>query len=141
MSWAYAYRAEEVERLDPPHFVGRSVEMAFVQALVDEAALGRGSVSAFIGERGVGKSRLLSECARASGRAVVLPLHCGRALAHHQITAQLARLLNISADRPNIAAAIESALGGRSKRRAVIILIDDVHRATAAERKALEWLA
>lgn len=143
MSWAYTYRSTEAGGPDPPHFVGRSTDVAYVQALAHDARLGTGSVVAFVGERGVGKTRFLSECARHNQQAAVLPVRCGHALERHQITAQLGGLLNVSLSsvRPYGAAAVESALIARSRRRTVLILVDDLHLATPHEQAMLEWLA
>jgi predicted ATPase len=53
-------RAQQVERAVHP-FVGRTQELATLQALWTQAQAGRGHVVGLVGESGIGKSRLLHE--------------------------------------------------------------------------------
>ncbi|HET7875100.1 MAG TPA: sigma 54-interacting transcriptional regulator, partial [Methylomirabilota bacterium] len=52
---------EPRENLLIPLFVGRQDELAILEAMLDQAAAGRGQVVGITGEPGIGKSRLLQE--------------------------------------------------------------------------------
>jgi DNA-binding CsgD family transcriptional regulator len=64
-------------RLDAAYCVGREPELELMRELLHGAALGDGSASIWVGEPGVGKSRLLSECAAIKTSATCIMARCG----------------------------------------------------------------
>jgi hypothetical protein len=129
---------------DPPHFVGRGSEIAHIRALFHEATLGTGSGLLLAGERGIGKTRLLGECATLEPDAVVLSARCTAVAAPGlELTSQLAQSIGVPSRRGSSAPPSEllySSLIERSKRKTVVVLIDDLHLAKANELAAFEAL-
>lgn len=57
-----------------PHFIGRTAELARLEALLVQCGSGRGRLATIVGEAGIGKTRLMTEAARlaaARGCAVL----------------------------------------------------------------------
>ena len=127
----------------PPPFVGRSADLAYVQALFHDASLGHGSLLIVEGERGIGKSRFLAECASVNPRAMVLTGRCGEALVEgHDVGSQLAAGLQRSGGRAAAGtSAVLSSIVDRARRKLLVILIDDIQSAGADDRAVLESLA
>lgn len=126
----------------PPHFVGRGADLARVQALFHDAALGQGCFLLVEGETGIGKSRFLAECASVNPRAIVLEAHCGDGhLEGDDLASQLAaeRRRSSSRSAPGHSALLAS-IAERSKRRPVVLLVDDVQSSTAGEHALLDSL-
>jgi class 3 adenylate cyclase len=76
-----AWRLVAVTAPNPSYFtsrlVGREREVDAFASVMDELDAGRGHIMLFLGEVGIGKSRLLAELhARAEGRATWLEGHC-----------------------------------------------------------------
>jgi DNA-binding CsgD family transcriptional regulator len=112
------------ERADSAHYVGREQELAYLRGVLHDAALGAGSVTILSGASGSGKSRLLLECARIDAPVEKIRACCDAApLVGQDLRSQVA------------------ALPGFVKHKAVALLVDDVHLATADDLLALESLA
>jgi class 3 adenylate cyclase/tetratricopeptide (TPR) repeat protein len=87
-------------------FVGRSAELGVLDAVLDELSLGRGRIVVVLGEAGIGKSRLLSECrGRAHSNVTWLSGRC----AHQRVlrpygpfVEMLSRWLEIDRDTPHV---------------------------------------
>jgi DNA-binding CsgD family transcriptional regulator len=129
--------------VESPYCVGRDAELDRVLGLTHDAALGTGSALIWLGEAGVGKTRLLRECGATKAAATVFTIHCGgSARFAPDAVAQLAGALRIAGranDRRRAAAAL-AALAARSTRRPVVVLVDDVHLADSGERALLDAL-
>jgi len=63
--------------LESPYCVGRDAELDRVIGLTHDAALGTGSALIWLGEAGIGKTRLLSECGVTKAAATVFAIRCG----------------------------------------------------------------
>lgn len=129
---------------DSPYYVGREAELDSVRSLVHDAALGDGSALVWLGEPGIGKSRLLRECARNSRSVQLVSVRCG---APAQFGPDLASQLAVAFRVPREAdggrkrtAALLEALAKRARHRPVALLVDDVHLADASERATLNGL-
>lgn len=125
-----------------PHFVGRERELELVQARLHDAALGAGGALLFAGEAGVGKTRLLRECASRTSSAPSVALRCGTSLPDADATAQLARSLRVTGARgatPSISSVLK-AVAARSQRKPLALFIDDAHLASASEARFLAAL-
>jgi DNA-binding CsgD family transcriptional regulator/tetratricopeptide (TPR) repeat protein len=101
-------------------FVGRQAECAAVSEAVSRAAGGHGSIVAFHGDAGIGKTRLLEACAAA------LPSSSGTSI------------VSCGAGFEGLDA---SAFVRRSATRALAVFVDDVHLATAEQVRELGRLA
>src|SRR5579862_4030987 len=62
---------------ESPRLVGRAEELAAVEALLHATSAGMGGGLLIVGEPGIGKSRLLRECARLKSSATALSVQCG----------------------------------------------------------------
>lgn len=102
---------------DVPHYVGREPELELVRELLHGAALGEGSASIWLGETGIGKSRLLRECAAIKTAATCIAARCGHGSA-------------FGFDAHSLAA--------RLRRRPIALLLDDVDLATKTQRAFVE---
>lgn len=125
-----------------PHFVGRERELALVQSRLHDAALGTGGALFFVGENGIGKTRLLTECAALKSPAVTVSLRFGTGLPGGEALAQLGRALRLAGARgaPPSLAQVLSAVAMRSVRKPLALFVDDAHLATAAEARLLSAL-
>ena len=65
--------------IESRYCVGRDAELERVRSLVHDAALQEGSALIWLGERGVGKTRFLYECAEIKAAATVVSVRCGAA--------------------------------------------------------------
>ncbi len=128
---------------NPPHCVGRRAELARVQDALHDVVLGTGSALIFGGDRGVGKSRLLSECAALKSPVAVIGMRCaGAALGERDLRAQLAAALSITGARATTrsAADVMSGIVTRAKRKPIALLVDDAHAANAGELRLIDGL-
>lgn len=129
--------------LESPYCVGRDAEVDRVLGLTHDAALGTGSALIWLGEAGIGKTRLLRECGATKAAATVLPICCGASARFApDAVAQLAVALRVTGranDRRRAEAAL-AALAVRLTRRPVVVLVDDVHLADSAERALVDAL-
>lgn len=66
LEWPAGGDAATAPRTPGEAFVGRSEEMARLRELVERARAGRGAGAMVVGEPGIGKTRLLEECAQAA---------------------------------------------------------------------------
>jgi DNA-binding CsgD family transcriptional regulator len=129
--------------MEPLHFVGRDAELESVRSLVYEAGLGAGSALIWLGAGGVGKSRLLRECATMKLAAVTASARCGRGAASGAgVVVQLARSLRLPVRRREKlrVPAVLAAIGARAKRRPLVLFLDDLHLADSRERSFLDAL-
>jgi DNA-binding CsgD family transcriptional regulator len=109
---------------EPPYCVGREKELAHLRGLLQDAALGMGSVTILSGASGSGKSRLLQECAQIDAPVEKLRAWCSTApLPGQDLRSQVRDLPALLKQRP------------------VALLIDDVHLVTREDLKTLESLA
>ena len=122
--------------------VGRDAELERVRGLVHDAALQEGSALIWLGERGVGKTRFLKECAEIKAAATVVSVHCGSAAPFRpDLASQVAASLRLpSRGRIPRSPALLSALCARTRRRPVAVLVDDLHLADPSEASFLEAL-
>ncbi len=127
---------------ETPHCVGREAELALVCGVVQDAALGTGSALVWVGERGIGKSRLLQQCAGLTLSAAIVNARCGAAAVFlPDLCAQIAAALRVPpAARGNRVPAVLAALVMRAKRRPVAVFIDDLHLVNASELTFLQAL-
>lgn len=101
-------------------FVGRQAELGAVSESVSRATDGQGSIVTFSGDPGLGKSRLLEECAAAVPSSIATPVvSCGSGF--ERLDA--------------------SALVRRSATRPLAVFVDDAHLASAAQKCDLARLA
>ncbi|MCC7138926.1 MAG: protein kinase [Planctomycetes bacterium] len=135
--------------------VGRGVELAALRERMGRVAAGATEGVRLVGAAGVGKSRLataLAQEARARGFAVVLtavsaaegllrPLH--RALVAATRASDSTRRAAPAPDTPEVAhlAAVERRLAALAHERAVVVVVDDLHRAADEDVSALGRLA
>lgn len=151
-----------------PTVVGRQSELGRIYRALDDAAAGNGGLTVVSGPAGVGKSRLLAECASAAaGRAMaVLAGRCVpaavaapyRPLAEALITASaaqvhagspaaLGRLLSLDQEAPTpespvvVAEAVLRALQAAAGSTGCALLIEDIQWADPETLHALEYLA
>lgn len=128
--------------LESPYCVGRDAELDRVLGLTHDAALGSGSALIWLGEAGIGKTRLLRECG-ATKAAATVTIRCGApARFAPDAAAQLAAALRVGgrANNRRRAGTALAALAARSTRRPVVVLVDDVHLADSGERALLDAL-
>lgn len=94
------------------------------------------------GERGIGKSRFLAECASINPLASVIAARCGEAMIEgRDIASQLAEELRRSGVRTQaVPSALCKALADRAKRKLVVVFVDDIQLANAQERMLLDSL-
>ena len=114
-----------------------------VQAVIHEATLGMGSVLMFAGDRGIGKSRFLAECSRLAESALSVTAHLrANSTSGSKLISQLARALRVTGRRRMMPPAmrVQEAIIEKSRRKTIVILIDDVHLAGSDEITALESL-
>jgi hypothetical protein len=127
---------------ESPYCVGRDAELDRVLGLTHDAALGTGSALIWLGEAGVGKTRLLRECGATKAAATVFTIRCGASARFApDAVAQLAGALRIAGranDRRRAAPRSPPSPHDRlaPPRRAV----DDVHPADSGERALLDAL-
>ncbi len=107
-------------RLDAAYCVGREPELELMRELLHGAALGDGSASIWVGEPGVGKSRLLRECAAIKTSATYILARCGGGS-------------SFGFDARSLAA--------RVRRRPIALLLDDLDFATKRQRAFVEEVA
>lgn len=126
---------------EAPYCIGREIEFEFVRSRVHEATLSAGSATVWLGENGIGKSRLLHECATLRTAAEPIALRCGASRFAPDAIEQLATTLHVpEGTLERRAAATLSALAVRSKRKAIMLLLDDLHLATPSERAFVDAL-
>jgi Bacterial regulatory proteins, luxR family/AAA ATPase domain len=106
--------------LDAPYCVGRDRELELMRELLHGAALGDGSATLWLGEPGIGKSRLLRECATIKTSATTILARCGNGSAFDFDARGLAQ---------------------RLRRRPIALLLDDVDYATKDQRAFVEEVA
>ncbi|MFZ0363625.1 MAG: LuxR C-terminal-related transcriptional regulator [Candidatus Cybelea sp.] len=104
-------------RLDAAYCVGREPELELMRELLHGAALGDGSASIWVGEPGVGKSRLLRECATIKTSATCVMARCG--------------------DGSSFGFDVR-ALTARVRRHPIALLLDDLDFATTRQRAFVE---
>jgi DNA-binding CsgD family transcriptional regulator len=129
--------------VEPPHCVGRNAELALVRGLAYDAVLGTGSALIWLGEPGIGKSRLLRECAAIKATATLLSIRCGASTTFEpNAVAQLSAALRLPNRNRKVrrTAVILSALAARLKHRPVAILVDDLHLADSGEASFVDAL-
>ena len=129
--------------LESPYCVGRDAELDRVLGLTHDAALGTGSALIWLGEAGIGKTRLLRECGATKAAATVFTVRCGApARFAPDAVSQLAAALRVGgrANDRRRAATVLAALAARSTRRPVVVLVDDVHLADSGERALVDAL-
>ncbi|HWB73507.1 MAG TPA: AAA family ATPase, partial [Nannocystaceae bacterium] len=138
-------------------WLGRTRELAELEAGLDDLAVGRGSLFLLTGEPGIGKTRLADECARrAAARGA--PVHWGRAWeaggapafwpllqALRPIAPELAVLDRLVAPSPTpvdrfalfeqIARAVHAAVPPPR-----LIVLDDLHAADASSLELLHFI-
>ncbi len=103
-----------------------------MQDALHDVVLGTGSALIFGGDGGVGKSRLLSECAALKSPVAVISMRCaGAALGERDLRAQLATAPSITGARATTrsAAAVLSGIVTRAERKPIALLVDDAHAA------------
>jgi DNA-binding CsgD family transcriptional regulator len=129
--------------LESPYCVGRDGELDRVVGLTHDAALGTGSALIWLGDAGVGKTRLLRECGATKAAATIFAIRCGASARFApDAVAQLAGALRIAgppSDRRRAANAL-AALAARATRRPVVVLVDDVHLSDSVERALIDAL-
>lgn len=127
----------------PLNCVGRDAELALVQTLVHEATLGSGSFLMFAGDGGVGKSRFLAECGGLNPSALCGLVRLGpNSSSGHNLVSQLSQALRLPGRRraATRATPVSEGIVEKSKRKTVVIFVDDVHLATVDELAILESL-
>jgi DNA-binding CsgD family transcriptional regulator/tetratricopeptide (TPR) repeat protein len=126
-----------------PPLVGRERDIAYVRALLHEAALGTGAASFFAGVEGCGKSRFLRECAGIKASMQLLSARCNSvAIPGQEVHAQFAEQLNISSRRTGREPAerVYSALSEVVKDRPIAAFVDDLHLGSDADIAMLDAL-
>jgi DNA-binding CsgD family transcriptional regulator len=109
---------------DPAHCIGREQELAYLRGQLHDAALGTGSITILAGGNGSGKSRLLHECAKIDSPVKMIRAQCTAApMPGQDLRSQIKELPALI------------------RRKAVALLVDDVHLAASEDLQTLEALA
>src|SRR6476659_3795781 len=148
-------------RMTSSRMIGRTAELAELEAALSDAAAGRPSLFFVAGESGVGKTRILDEAARraksAGGRLLsgdCVELGEG-ALPYAPIVAALTRLLpglglpslppieteDVGAAQSRLFEALLSLLEELGSEHAVVLLLEDLHWADSSTRNFLTFLS
>ena len=161
---APARRTVPLSVLRPPRLIGRAAEWAALQAARDERR-----PALVLGEAGLGKTRLVTDFARAQGAAAVVSARPGDAQVVYALTArllrqlppevlaaldasvrkELARLLpefgdampiGSDAERARFFNAVGAALAAAAQRLDIVV-VDDLHFADEASVELVQYLA